>query len=190
MRLVGLYIFFGGSGADHLQIMRAFLPRLWHIRAAQPFRRIHGHRAAGRRHGGSRMPAKAVCGLARRDGDWTAGELRLRWPGLPLRDLSRLACWRHGVAGHGWGIGCAALVMLVALPSSKLPHGLALVVAVGVLTLGLWRAGALPDALVLRLTSSLTRPGWRHRCARRGRPQRQLRRHRAAGALASGGGHG
>ena len=152
--LIGLYIFFGGSGADHLQIMGRFYRAFGTFGQPNPFGGFMGialpvvsMAAVGCL---IKLYARLLAGRNLTKTQFLSASAWLAAAGLIAAGL--LASWSRGA----WlGIGCAALVMLVALPR-KLSQGLALVVAVSILTLGLWQAGILPDALVSRLTSSLT----------------------------------
>ena len=152
--LVGMYIFLGGSGADHLQILGRFYRAFGTFGQPNPF-------------GGFMGIVLPVCAMAawgmlmRLLADWRAGRRLasqeiaqlLAWTaGAGLLAAALLASWSRGA----WlGIVGAALVMLVALPR-RLLHGLLLVIVVGALAAGLWRLGVLPDALAGRLSSSIS----------------------------------
>ena len=152
--LVGLYIFLGGSGADHLQILGRFYRAFGTFGQPNPF-------------GGFMGIALPVCAmaawgmLARVVADWRVGR------GFKRLQVAQLAAWTAGAGllaaallaswsrGAWLGIAGAALVMLLALPR-RLLHGALLVLCVGALAAGLWRLGLLPDALVGRLSSSIS----------------------------------
>ncbi len=151
--LVGLYIFAGGSGADHLQILGRFYRAFGTFGQPNPFGGFMGIVLP--------LCAMAAWGLiARLWADWRAGSnltgpqvaQLLAWTaGTGLLTAALLASWSRGA----WlGIAGAALAMLLALPR-RLLHGLLLVICVCALAVGLWRLDILPDALIGRLTSSI-----------------------------------
>ncbi|MCY3716220.1 MAG: O-antigen ligase family protein [Chloroflexi bacterium] len=151
--LVGLYIFLGGSGAEHLLILGRFYRAFGTFGQPNPF-------------GGFMGIALPVCCLsawgmaARLWANWRAGNFLkavqvaqlLAWAGAALVVAAALlASWSRGA----WlGTACAALVMLVALPR-RFAHGLLLALIAVALVFALWQTGILPDALIARLTSSL-----------------------------------
>ncbi len=152
--LVGLYIFLGGSGADHLLILGRFYRAFGTFGQPNPF-------------GGFMGIALPICSLAA----WgTAGRLwangragisanaaqiaqLLAWAASALLVAAALlASWSRGA----WlGTALAAFILVIALPR-RLLHGLLLAMLAVALAVALWQTGILPDALVSRLTSSVT----------------------------------
>ncbi len=152
--LVGLYIFLGGSGADHLLILGRFYRAFGTFGQPNPF-------------GGFMGIALPICSMAA----WgTAGRLwanrragisvnaaqiaqLLAWAASALVVAAALlASWSRGA----WlGTALAAFILVIALPR-RLLHGLLLAVMAVALAVALWQTGILPDALVSRLTSSVT----------------------------------
>lgn len=151
--LVGLYIFLGGSGADHLLILGRFYRAFGTFGQPNPF-------------GGFMGIALPICSLAA----WgTAWQLWANWrAGNPVNAAlvaqmlasaaaallvaaALLASWSRGA----WlGTAVAALVLAIALPR-RLLHGALLALLAVALLVALWQTGILPDALVTRLTSSV-----------------------------------
>ncbi len=151
--LVGLYIFLGGSGADHLLILTRFYRAFGTFGQPNPF-------------GGFMGIALPVCSMAawgmagRLWTNWRAGKpvnaaqiaQLLAWTAAALLvAVALLASWSRGA----WlGTAVAALVLVIALPR-RLLHGLLLALTAVALAVVLWQMGILPDALVSRLTSSV-----------------------------------
>lgn len=151
--LVGLYIFLGGSGADHLLILTRFYRAFGTFGQPNPF-------------GGFMGIALPVCSMAawgmagRLWANWRAGKpvhaaqiaQLLAWTAAALLVAAALlASWSRGA----WlGTAVAALVLVIALPR-RLLHGLLLALTAVALAVVLWQMGILPDALVSRLTSSV-----------------------------------
>ena len=151
--LVGLYIFLGGSGADHLLILGRFYRAFGTFGQPNPF-------------GGFMGIALPICSMAawgvagRLWTNWRAGKpvhaaqiaQLLAWTGAALLvAVALLASWSRGA----WlGTAVAALVLVIALPR-RLLHGLLLALTAVALAVVLWQTGILPDALVSRLTSSV-----------------------------------
>jgi len=151
--LVGLYIFLGGSGADHLLILGRFYRAFGTFGQPNPF-------------GGFMGIALPICSMAALGMamqlwmDWRAGRMikvariaqLLAWAVAALLVAAALlASWSRGA----WlGTACAALALVIALPR-RLLHGLLLALLAVALFFALWQAGILPDALVSRLSSSL-----------------------------------
>ena len=152
--VVGLYIFFGGSGADHLLIMgrfyRAFgtfgqpnpfggfmgiaLPLASMCAAVLSYQILHDLRA-GHRLVGSRVILLAASASA-------AGVIA----------AALVASWSRGA----WlGFAVSLVVMLVALPRSAL-KGISLALALAALLFALWTAGLLPHSVVSRITTAAT----------------------------------
>ena len=152
--LVGLYIFFGGSGADHLVILGRFFRAFGTFGQPNPF--------------GGFMGIALPLGLA---AAWA--QLPRIWMGLrSQRRLSQapalifgcytlaslvlasalLASWSRGA----WlGTAVAVMCMLIALPR-RLSRGLALAAAITALIAGAWSVGLLPRSIMLRLTTTAT----------------------------------
>lgn len=152
--VVGLYIFFGGSGADHLLILgrffRAFgtfgqpnpfggfmgiaLPLALMCAAIQSYQIMHDLRA-GRRVNPARLLLLAAMASA---------------AGIVAAAL--FASWSRGA----WlGFAVSLVVMLVALPR-RLLMGISLALALAALFFALWSAGLLPRSVVSRITTAAT----------------------------------
>ena len=150
--LVGIYIFLGGSGADHLVILGGFFRAFGTFGQPNPFGGFMG----------IALPIGLMTALALSWRLWLGwrinGQLQrtalLALVGCLLACLiitaALLASWSRGA----WlGVAVALLVMLVALPR-RLLHGALLTVLI-VLLCGLaWAAGLLPDSILHRLTSA------------------------------------
>ncbi len=151
--LVGLYIFLGGSGADHLLILGRFYRAFGTFGQPNPF-------------GGFMGIVLPVCSMAA----WgRASQLWANWrAGIPVNavQIAQLLAWTASALllaaallaswsrGAWLGTAFAALVLVIALPR-QLRHGLLLALTAVVLIVALWQAGILPNALVARLTSSV-----------------------------------
>lgn len=152
--VVGLFIFFGGSGADHLLILgrffRAFgtfgqpnpfggfmgiaLPIALMCAAVQSYQIMQDLRV-GRRVAPARLIALAAMASA---------------AGIVAAAL--FASWSRGA----WlGFAVSLFVMLVALPR-RLLKGISLALALGALFFALWSAGLLPRSVVSRITTAAT----------------------------------
>ncbi|MBN1283932.1 MAG: O-antigen ligase family protein, partial [Anaerolineae bacterium] len=138
--LIGLYEFFGGSGADHLAITlagRTFYRAFGSFGQPNPFAGFMG-----------------VCLVLALGAAWGALTSRARGEGILyllialLTGAALLASWSRGA----WmGAAAAGVVMALMLPR-KLRHGLLLVGALAALFALLWASGKLPGAIVERIT--------------------------------------
>ena len=150
--LVGLYIFFGGSGADHLLILGRFFRAFGTFGQPNPFGGFMGIALPiGLMTAASQIPTILNA--------WhTKGRL-VRKPLLILAFSSLaslliiaalLASWSRGA----WlGTAVALLAMLVALPR-RLVHGAILTFSIVVLFSLAWSTGLLPSSIVSRLTTT------------------------------------
>ena len=152
--LVGLYIFFGGSGADHLVILGRFFRAFGTFGQPNPFGGFMGmalpvalmtalghfgqiYRGWGTKRQLERVPASIflVSSLA-----------------SLLLIAALLASWSRGA----WlGTAVATLAMLVALPR-RFAHGICLSLALALLLGVAWWMGLLPNSIVSRLTNAAT----------------------------------
>lgn len=152
--LVGLYIFFGGSGADHLVILGSYFRAFGTFGQPNPFGGFMG----------IALPLGLATAWAQLPGIWTGLRSHRRLPHLPLLIFScsslvslvlaaaMLASWSRGA----WlGAAVAVMCMLIALPK-RLSRGLALAAAIAALIAGTWSMGLLPRSIVLRLTTAAT----------------------------------
>ena len=152
--LVGLYIFFGGSGADHLLILGRFFRAFGTFGQPNPFGGFMG----------IALPLALMC---------AALNLRQIWLNLLARRriaLSRivllavssgaaamiaaalLASWSRGA----WlGMGVALGVMTIAAPK-RLVNGILLALALAAVLSAMWSAGLLPRSVVNRVTTAAT----------------------------------
>ena len=147
--IVGLYIFFGGSGADHLMILGRFFRAFGTFGQPNPF--------------GGFMGIALPIGLM-----GTFCHIQLIWSGFRGR---RQISWRHigylaafGLAsllifaaliaswsrGAWLGIAVSTAVLIMAWPR-RLSYGIALALGTALLFAGLWFTGLLPDSIVARL---------------------------------------
>ena len=150
--LVGLYIFFGGSGADHLLILGRFFRAFGTFGQPNPFGGFMGlalplclmcaysHlRIAASRMRANRTLSTTTIALC-------AGSCMASL----LIAAALLASWSRGA----WlGSGIALGVMLVALPR-RARHGLAAAFAFTLIVAGLWFSGILPNAIIERVTTA------------------------------------
>ena len=152
--LVGLYIFFGGSGADHLVILGRFFRAFGTFGQPNPFGGFMG----------IALPLGLAAAWAQPYSLWAGFRSQRRLPRAPafifvcssLASLviasALLASWSRGA----WlGTAVAVMCMAVALPR-RLSRGLALAVAIAALIAGAWSIGLLPRSIVLRLTTAAT----------------------------------
>ena len=152
--MVGLYIFFGGSGADHLLIGGRFFRAFGTFGQPNPFGGFMG----------IALPLSIM---------GTYGQLIIIWKtrhrgsSLPIKTIgmsiffvlasflliaSLIASWSRG-AWLGFGISTA--IMLFAIPS-KLAHSIGLTLVLILVTLGMWFAGLIPQSIANRLTTAAT----------------------------------
>lgn len=152
--IVGLYIFFGGSGADHLLILGRYFRAFGTYGQPNPFGGFMGIASplalawaaislyqmardllAGRRIGRRRIVTLAASSLA-----------------LALILAALIASWSRG-AWLGFAVSLA--VMLVALPRRAL-KGIGYAASLALLFGALWFAGVIPTSVVNRLTTAAT----------------------------------
>ncbi len=152
--IIGLYIFFGGSGADHLLILGRFFRAFGTFGQPNPFGGFMG----------IALPLALMCAAVSGYQIWLdlrAG-FRIEAPRFlmltaasgasALIAAALFASWSRGA----WlGIAVSLFIMLVALPR-RLIQGLFLALALAALCLALWWAGLLPSSVVNRLTNTAT----------------------------------
>lgn len=153
--LVGLYAFFGGSGADHLAILGGTRYRAFGtFGQPNPFAGFMGVcTALGA--GATWGTLAEWSGAARRLAGGRAGWLPLPWSALfygALTALPAAALFASWSRGAWMGLTVAAALMLLFLPRRFL-RGLLLVGAVAGLALLLAASGQLPGAVIERLTA-------------------------------------
>ena len=149
--LVGLYIFFGGSGADHLLILGRFYRAFGTFGQPNPFGGFMG----------IALPVALMCACSQCQRLWRAwrGQHRLDRGAALCVAASCLAClliaagllasWSRGA----WlGAAVALLAMLIALPR-RVAHGVLLALLIAALVAVAWSSGLLPDSIVSRITS-------------------------------------
>jgi len=151
--LVGLYIFFGGSGADHLLILGRFYRAFGTFGQPNPFGGFMGLSLALSLMTAWHEAAQSWR-IAREQQRLPAASQLLRMGGAALAALliaaALLASWSRGA----W-IGCAvALLALLLAAPRRIEHGLALAASAALLFVVLGALGLLPDALQSRLSSS------------------------------------
>ena len=150
--LAGLYIFFGGSGADHLLILGRYFRAFGTFGQPNPFGGFMGIALPLALTSATAL----LCQICL--------DIRAKRPLSPTRLLAffvsalaaailtaaLLASWSRG-AWLGYGLSLA--VMLVALPR-RLSQGLACALLLALFVAALWQAGLLPESVVNRLTTS------------------------------------
>jgi putative inorganic carbon (hco3(-)) transporter len=150
--LVGIYIFFGGSGADHLVILGRFFRAFGTFGQPNPFGGFLGLLTP--------LALMMAYGYAQRL--WAAYRAQQR---TPLQDLALLLFYGSGAGlmlagilmswsrGAWLGVALSSAVMVFALPR-KIWQSMvvtAVLIAVGLM---LWMGGLIPASIVNRLTSS------------------------------------
>ena len=150
--LVGLYIFFGGSGADHLAILGRFFRAFGTFGQPNPFAGFMGLMLPLALMGAYVQVASILSGYRKKQGiHWYSPGLLICF-GLSAALISAalLASWSRGA----WlGTAVSAAVMLFALPK-RATTGFAAALGLAFLIVGLWLGGLLPQSVVNRLTAS------------------------------------
>lgn len=152
--VVGLYIFLGGSGADHLVILGRFFRAFGTFGQPNPFGGFMGIALPlGLMTALSQIPVIVRVWRAKRQLS-LAPTLVLALSGLAslLIVAALLASWSRGA----WlGMAVAILIMLLALPR-KFVHGLVLTMCLAAMFGLAWTTGLLPSSIVGRLASSVS----------------------------------
>ncbi len=150
--LVGLYIFFGGSGADHLAILGRFFRAFGTFGQPNPFAGFMGLMLPLALMGAYVQAASILSGYRKKQEiNWYSLRLLVCF-GLSgtLISAALLASWSRGA----WlGAAVSAAVMLFALPK-RATAGFAAALGLALLIAGLWLGGLLPRSVVNRLTTS------------------------------------
>lgn len=150
--LVGLYIFFGGSGADHLAILGRFFRAFGTFGQPNPFAGFMGLMLPLALMGAYVQATLILSGYRKKhEINWCSLRLLICF-GLSagLISAALLASWSRGA----WlGTAVSAAVMLFALPK-RATTGFAAALGLALLIAGLWLGGLLPRSLVNRLTTS------------------------------------
>ena len=150
--LVGLYIFLGGSGADHLAILGRFYRAFGTFGQPNPFAGFMGLMLPLALMGAYVQLSSVLTAYRKtRVIQWhTAALLVCFGFAAAMISAALLASWSRGA----WlGTVVAVAVMLFALPT-RTARGLAAALGVALLTAALWQGGLLPRSLVIRLTAS------------------------------------
>lgn len=152
--IVGLYIFFGGSGADHLVILGRYFRAFGTFGQPNPFGGFMGialpialmcaagmiYQIALNFRAGRRPESRRVAGLA---------AITLI---LVILLAALLASWSRGA----WlGFSASLVVMLIALPR-RLVKGISYVIVLAALFVSMWLVGLLPRSVVSRITTAAT----------------------------------
>lgn len=152
--IVGLYIFFGGSGADHLVILGRYFRAFGTFGQPNPFGGFMGIAlplalmcAAGKVYqiamsyrAGRRLKSRRVAELA---------TITLI---VAILLAALLASWSRGA----WlGFSASLVVMLIALPR-RLMKGISYALALAALFVSMWYVGLLPRSVVSRITTAAT----------------------------------
>ena len=150
--VVGLYIFFGGSGADHLQILGRFFRAFGTFGQPNPFGGFMG----------IALPLALACAAAHlyqialdiRAGHHVAPARMLLFVAIALAAgliaAALFASWSRG-AWLGFAVSLAA--MLVAMPK-RLVKGVSFALALAALFWAMWSIGLLPRSVVNRLSAA------------------------------------
>ena len=152
--IVGLYIFFGGSGADHLLILGRFYRAFGTFGQPNPYGGFMG----------IALPIGLMTTVSQLPAIVAAWRAKGRLPGAPALVLAcsslatlliaaaLLASWSRGA----WlGTAVACLAILVALPR-RFFHGAILALCIALLFFFAWSIGLLPSSIVSRLTTTAT----------------------------------
>lgn len=150
--LVGLYIFLGGSGADHLAILGRFYRAFGTFGQPNPFAGFMGLMLPLALMGAYVQAASILSEYRkkRRVHWYSLGLLICFGLSAALISAALLASWSRGA----WlGTAVAAAVMLFALPK-RATTGVAAALGLAFLFAGLWLGGLLPRSVINRLTAS------------------------------------
>lgn len=152
--MVGLYIFFGGSGADHLVILGRYFRAFGTFGQPNPFGGFMG----------IALPIALMCAAGkvyqialsfragRRLEPRRLAELATITLVLAILLAALLSSWSRGA----WlGFSASLVVMLIALPW-RLMKGISYAIALAALFLSMWFVGLLPRSVVSRLTTAAT----------------------------------
>lgn len=152
--IVGLYIFFGGSGADHLIILSRYFRAFGTFGQPNPFGGFMG----------MALPLAIMCAavsLYQIVKDYRAGRPIESWRIAALAALTLvlaiilaalLASWSRGA----WlGFSVSLVVMLIAVPR-RLTKGILYAAVLAALFGAMWTVGILPQSIVNRLTTAAT----------------------------------
>lgn len=152
--VVGLYIFFGGSGADHLLILGRFFRAFGTFGQPNPFGGFMG----------IALPLALMCAAVQSYQimqEWLAGRRVAPARFLMLAAIASatgiiaaalFASWSRGA----WlGFAVSLVVILIALPRLML-KGISLALALAALFFALWSAGLMPRSVVSRITTAAT----------------------------------
>ncbi len=152
--VVGLYIFFGGSGADHLAIFGDYFRAFGTFGQPNPFGGFMGLALP--------LALTGCIGEVLSIGRTWRGGSGIRPARLAAAAGYGLACLLlAGALGASWsrgawlGFAVSSLVMAIAYPR-RLRHGVALALGAAALFLMLWLGGVLPASIVNRLTTAAT----------------------------------
>ena len=150
--MVGLYIFLGGSGADHLVIMGRFFRAFGTFGQPNPFGGFMGIALPiGLMTAYSQLQTIVSCWRVEKRAPLVAVLIITASSLASLLIIAALvASWSRGA----WlGTAVACLIMLVAVPK-KLARGIALTGNIAILLAAAWTAGLLPTSIVNRLTAT------------------------------------
>lgn len=149
--IVGLYIFFGGSGADHLLIGGRFFRAFGTFGQPNPFGGFMG----------IALPIALMCVYHQLTIIWK-NKYRISWHMIiPLSIYASLTTILLGALIASWSRGAwlgfiiSASVMAFALPQ-KISHSIGIALATVLLLSTLWISGVLPQSIVNRLTTAAT----------------------------------
>ena len=150
--IVGLYIFFGGSGADHLSILGRFFRAFGTFGQPNPFGGFMGIALPLALMGAASHLRQII--IRRRTTAHLERERILLFAAfcvaIALTFIALIASWSRGA----WlGFAVSVFVMLVAFPK-RISRGMALAIALAAIFFGAWFADLLPSAIVNRLTTA------------------------------------
>ena len=152
--IVGLYIFFGGSGADHLSILRRFFRAFGTFGQPNPFGGFMGIALPLALMGAVSQFQQII--ISRREAAFLEWKRVLLLTAFcltfALTFVALLASWSRGA----WlGFAVSVCVMLVAFPK-RIATGIALAIALAAILVGAWSVNLLPSSIVNRLTTAVT----------------------------------
>lgn len=148
--IVGLYIFFGGSGADHLLIMGRFFRAFGTFGQPNPFGGFMGLILPITLMGVYGIVARVLARAHLRIHQTERLQIAFYSFSTMLLLAGLVASWSRGA----WlGFVASVGVMVFALPR-KIWQSVALVTIAGLFLLGIWFSGLLPESIVQRVTSS------------------------------------
>lgn len=152
--IVGLYIFFGGSGADHLLILGRYFRAFGTFGQPNPFGGFMGIALPLALMSAAHPLYQIALDLRARHpiSHWRVAQLAAASMAAAIILAALFVSWSRG-AWLGFAVSLA--LMLAALPRRRL-HGFAFALMLAALFWAIWGAGLLPSSVVNRLTTAAT----------------------------------